>query len=369
LLVLTQHAQEATEVSYYHRTAKDWVESRLDEIATDAGDGFDPNLALLEWQASQVQNTDIPEVLGLKENQLQSVGYFLWVWIARCFFHCPRLIDEPKNYASIVQTLDRIEEKARQVITRLQEQDHPLWSKPGGKASSWPSWWASFRSRHSSHDSNIGIGFLVLAARLGAVIYVRLKVASDLSLLTTASPEGDILQALFMGPYMGLMARKEYQKINPRSHWGHMTRQLQTNYRWFEEPPRNNENGPPSRLQSERYQELVKIVQHAMSEPIPRKERAQIKSRLTQISIWLSNHFLGYHRPVIMAETLDTGSGKREETSYPGAVLELLMSYGIGPTSVSKHGWRGSLVFGKLETARAENSVKVFFATWKGIPC
>ena len=126
LLVLTQHAQEATEVSYYHRTAKDWVESRLDEIATDAGDGFDPNLALLEWQASQVQNTDIPEVLGLKENQLQSVGYFLWVWIARCFFHCPRLIDEPKNYASIVQTLDRIEEKARQVITRLQKQDHPL---------------------------------------------------------------------------------------------------------------------------------------------------------------------------------------------------------------------------------------------------
>lgn len=163
-------------VDYLHRTAKEWVMSRRDQLrATDPE--FDPFLSLLKGEANRMAADDY---LMLDYDKMST----FWIQV-RLLLRCAlRVEDIPRNQDSIVQILEKID-RQNSALSKTKDGYGAYWMFPADflpdgfyrlGPDSLPHWCNSPAiSSRSRFDPRLDIDFLCSMAQLPLPAYVRAK--------------------------------------------------------------------------------------------------------------------------------------------------------------------------------------------------
>ncbi|KAL2289228.1 hypothetical protein FJTKL_02247 [Diaporthe vaccinii] len=171
-------------VDYLHRTAKEWVMSRWDELRAMAPE-FDPFLSLLKGEANRMA-TDKPVVLYFNRVKFWSQ--------VRLIFRCAlRVQDSPRNHDTIVQILEKVDRQIS-AISKMKDRDGSYLLFPGTFL---PSDSRTLTPESLPHWSNapeltlmaelrpsLKIDFLDIMAQIPVPAYISAKVCDNPDIVT-----------------------------------------------------------------------------------------------------------------------------------------------------------------------------------------
>lgn len=179
---------QSARVDYLHRTAKEWVMSRWDELRAMDPE-FDPFLSLLKGEANRMvtDNYVVPYYFDKQK---------FWYEIRQMFKCAAKVEDIPQNHDPIVQVLEKIDRHVS-VISKMKDRDGSYLLSPGDylpKGShdwtpeSLPHWCNSqeVASLSASFQPSLENDFLSNAARIPIPAYISAKACENPDIVTLA---------------------------------------------------------------------------------------------------------------------------------------------------------------------------------------
>lgn len=92
------------DVTYLHRTVREWIEPKWPEICSRAPSDFDPHLALLRALVTY-RSASEQWSIGREDTLIETT----WLILSRCFNHAIRVRDTPSTIDTLVQLLDSLD--------------------------------------------------------------------------------------------------------------------------------------------------------------------------------------------------------------------------------------------------------------------
>ncbi|KAK5994555.1 hypothetical protein PT974_05034 [Cladobotryum mycophilum] len=167
-------------VDYYHRTALEWLEKVWPTIQSAAPEDFDAHLAILRGVASSAAQPRNWPLDSEGRSILFSSDDVIWKWLLRGFYLASKVVDNPQNCSGLVKALDDLSSALTTIYSGYRTQIIPQ---------------LEFLTPDSAQRCN----FVILAAELGIVPYVRAKVMSNPDYLKIESGDNNLLFRLILG--------------------------------------------------------------------------------------------------------------------------------------------------------------------------
>lgn len=188
------------QVDYLHRSVRDWVLAKWDDICSESREEFDPHLALLKALTIEMADPGIWADSGL------GFPSKFWNRVFLCFHHACNVRDEPTTSSFLVTVLDRLDLELGKISTHGNYADGRLHLyRDVAYDSLLPTstlglpHWAS--TQYTQTPDRLANTFTGLTAQFAVLPYVRDHITRDPKLLRKPNPENiTILSCAILGP-------------------------------------------------------------------------------------------------------------------------------------------------------------------------
>lgn len=198
-------------VTYLHRTVREWIEPKWPEICSRASSDFDPHIALLR---ALVTYRSASEQWSI--DRYDTLIETTWLVLSRCFNHATRIRDTPATVDTLVQLLDSLDLYMTRIwathpgkmatsveateldfmLRRYNEyhstklDSHAMFGQR--EESVWRAWIPDIHYLQTpfldTQFTQSSVNFVGLAAQFGLQSYVRLKYRADEELFRPLGP-------------------------------------------------------------------------------------------------------------------------------------------------------------------------------------